>query len=382
MPKLTLRTSLRRIARVNKHDRNTIKGCLVGDELLEQAIRPTRLLVALSLPHLSRCPLPRTIEVFKGDAEGECLCVGDDALGNRVGHRPDEISLPATDSGKGTTDTPCVLAQPTIDGFLSLKGATKFLQVLPLSENFLTAINVSEAVNGNVGDADINAKPASRSRRSIFRDIGSDGDEEGVQVFSVNQLGMPTTEGEFNGEVLTEDDGHDDAPLDGGDGNSVNAFEGEQALVKVNGGEIGELDGLLKSRFLGQGFVGVADTGDDSDGILGGQGKSFFEFPVDFLLEGDFVNGALLLDDGREPVGGGVNRLQGLKQYRSLLWCRKKFPCQSNEHVQAPSMITPSKEGGVKIGGTLLSAKADSLLPPVPCDGNDAEGNPCHLWAF
>jgi hypothetical protein len=117
----TMRASLRRVAGVNKKDRNAFKGSLVSDILLEQMISPTRLLVALSLPHFSRCPLPCTLKVFKGYAEGECPCVSDNALSNRVGYIPYEMQ--AKGGVKGAVPCACFL-WATADNFLRIYTAT------------------------------------------------------------------------------------------------------------------------------------------------------------------------------------------------------------------------------------------------------------------
>jgi hypothetical protein len=98
----TMRASLGRVAGVNEKDGNALKGSLVSDKLLKQMISPARLLVALSLPHFSRCPLPCALKVFKGYAEGECPRIGDNALSNRVGYSLHEVSLPSANSVKGT----------------------------------------------------------------------------------------------------------------------------------------------------------------------------------------------------------------------------------------------------------------------------------------
>jgi hypothetical protein len=88
---------------------------------------------------------------------------------------------------------------------------------------------------------------------------------------------MSTTETDAGKKIAPKDDRHDDATFDGGDRNTVNALKGKQALVKVNGREFKKFNGLIKPTFLGQGFVGVADTGNNPNGILGRQsvGQSY-----------------------------------------------------------------------------------------------------------
>jgi len=277
MTKATLRTSLRRISGVHKDNRHTVKACLVSDVLVQQSISPEVILVALVPSHSNRCPCPNALKVFKGDAKGKCLCVRNDTLCDCVHDRASVVSKPFGKAFKGTPHASVTFSQPTLLRLLSLQLTPKFLHVLSLFNQFLTAIEVSEAVGSDVSDADIHSKPTFRVYHFFFRQIGSDGDEEGVSIPAVNQLSMSTTETDAGKKIAPKDDRHDDATFDGGDRNTVNALKGKQALVKVNGREFKKFNGLIKPTFLGQGFVGVADTGNNPNGILGRQsvGQSY-----------------------------------------------------------------------------------------------------------
>ncbi len=180
MPKATMRTGLRRITGIHKNDRHTAQVCLVSNALLQKPISPKAMLIALVPSHFNRCPCPNALKVFKGDAEGKCLCVRNDALCDCVHDRASVVSKPFGKAFKSTPHASVTFSQPTLLRLLSLQLTPKFLHVLSLFNQFLTAIEVSKAVGSNVSDADIHSKPTLRVYHFFFRQIGIDGDEEGV----------------------------------------------------------------------------------------------------------------------------------------------------------------------------------------------------------
>jgi len=312
---LTLRTSLRRIARIDRDDRHTSQRRLILDFCPEIAKGPAMQLSPVRLP--SRYPTADTRQVFDGDPASGVFGALYKQLADAVVHV----------SGKAVFFMAALLEQAFSRlRFLLLELCPQPRVAMAQSVQVGARIVGPVAVGGDVRHASVNAKELANILWVRRLDIA--GDEQIELAIDVTQVGLaPVVLQQFTLAVAALI-GHALATLKRPDAHRLLAgLEAQDATV------IGERAVRLESvLYLLVKLVGVSDFRNSPHHHLSRYRVALTDVAVNDLMDVELPEGLGFPRLLADVVTGGVSRLKCVEQHVALVGRRLQFDLSSQFH--------------------------------------------------
>src|SRR5882672_5874964 len=320
----TLRTSTRRITRINGNYRHSRNPRLVFHEGAKLSERPTRHPGSLSLA--KPCSITNAFELFNGDSRLSVFCFLNEPLADDVVGVPAKASLFLS---AGFQLAPNVLRP--IAALLSLRGGNlKDLAAAVVMPACLLYAGAAEcfarAHRRQVDYAKVHTQKISvRSWRIVGQINGYE--QKPFAVLASDQIALAVLEMKPLGLVLAHHDRDDHPAFERQQRDAVNALERHQPLV------IWDARVFLESGAFGfVSAIGFADLGDAADGHLSRESEIFTQLAVVELLQFDLVGRLEAEGFAGEPIGGGVERCHCGGKFFGLLFVRQESSLQGQFH--------------------------------------------------
>lgn len=313
--------STRSITRVNRFYFDAHLFGFVLNKAAELEERPA--MQSHALTATNRYPIANTAKFFKGDSALSVLRSRDNAFADVVIHPSRKAAFFARKLFQAAT---------TGLGAFGLK----FLAQPPMAEadviDGFGAVGLAIAVNGNVGDAHIDAKNSDSIIWGWLIDI-ADGEqvkftvdvaEISFALLSLQQIPLP----------LTADKGDGLATVHCPDRYGASLQAPVEDTIIVSDAAVwfeGAFCCLVK-------FVGVGHFGDTTDNHLGSQAKKLTHWFVRKLVQGELPKGLGLPPLFTDPVTSGVGGFQGAQQ---------QFGCAGCDREIEFGWSAPNRGGGI-----------------------------------
>ncbi len=318
---------LRRVARIDKDNGNALPFGLVGHELPQLKETPVAEPSSQSLASRCLAAVANAREVFKGNADAECLCFGDDLLTDPMVLVSLKVRLPLRHLPQATTGR--ASATPLV-GLSCPASAT--------ARRFdrLSAVCGSRVVRGDLNDAEINAKVVADR---AFLGIGElDNDVKEEHAVAINEIRLPTFGVQTMPLVLATNERHDFTTRRSNlQADAINALEPIVFAVAI--GNTGQIDEYRKDRLVL--LQCLNSLSDDTHGHVSGKAKAIPNLPVDMLLKFDLVGATHPKRYTDRVVRGSVERSHSVGQSFGLFGIRQQLNLHDEYHK-------------ISIGGFLL----------------------------
>src|SRR5690606_13424412 len=269
--------------------------------------RPTMLATPLCLGTVE--PSADTLQVFQGNPASGAF-----------GFRNQPLADDVVDIGSKAPFLAPALLEQTFrrPGAPPLQAGTEPGVSFSETVEMATGIGFTVGVSGDVLDAKVHAEIASWLVGHWLR--GVNGHVQKECPVPIDEIGLTANPVHACCLVATEADRHQDATVQGQQGDPVNSLPGEDALVV--GHRAVEAEGWL-DRLIA--LVGFDDLGDGTDGHLGREAESFTHVAVDEPLERDFVRAPLSEGHVCNRVTGSVESFQRPQEGGVLAWAGREL---------------------------------------------------------
>lgn len=300
---------------VNEGHHNPGQLGLIGDEVAELGKGPG--VLAAPLPVINRCPAPDPPEFLEGNQAPSVFRLRHQPLADHMVGIPSEVGLYARE-----------LLEMPLCGFspLALKGSRETVGALPDPIHILAGVEFPITVNRQVNDAEVDPQGASRVIRRRLRGIECDCQVEGA--FSQDKVAL--LDHPVDAGLLVDSHSHRDydAPLQGQDGDPVEALPGEDPVI-IDHGPVG-----LECNPAG--FVPSVSLGDLAHcphRHLGREAEVLPKITVGKMVEFDLSRRLVLIGKTGEMVARLIEALHGLKQGIMLLRGRGELDQERLNHT-------------------------------------------------
>lgn len=326
------------VSRIDGDHGNAEQLALVGDEGTKLIKAPSAHL--RPLPFAEPCAGSDALEVFKSDSSPGVFAKDNELLADDVVLMTAETRFFAADAFNGPA---CVLpGAPLVPAVHLLSQGSADVMVFDADGlNAVSADYLAVAGSRNHIHAQIDAKKISGRRGRSFRKIDRT-EQEPFSVLSENKVALPLAAAEPLPLIPAHDHRHDDSALKRQQAHTVDALEAHYPVVVGHGRVLAEVGPLVLVP-----LVGFADLGNTADGHLAGQTESLAERMIVGFLEFDLVGD---LQDERfssQPVGGGVEPLNGFTQGHRLAGVGKELDLNRQLHEGIIERFNhPNKGGG------------------------------------
>jgi prepilin-type processing-associated H-X9-DG protein len=309
------RARLRRVSRIDRHQRNAGKCSLVGQLRPELSKRPTVVRAALGLSN--RCPRPDVRQIFDGNPAPGVFGPPYDFLADpmvEVGGEPRLFgpAMPQQSLGR-------------LGPFL-LEAAAQPRMPPPEVGIVGAAMDVAVTVSGDIPAAQVHAKILGRIARGHFAYV--DGHVEEEHAAAIDQIGLSTHSVELFVLVCASDPRHDQPAVQRPDRDAIRALPRQDTLV-VDDGAVGpesRLDGLVA-------LVDLADLGDGADRHLRRQAEVAPGIIINQPLQLDLVRALVSERHDGDCVTRRIEPHHGRQQRRSLFGGRQESDLHSQVHA-------------------------------------------------
>jgi hypothetical protein len=264
---------------------------------------PTMLEATLSLAN--RNPLADAIEIFEGNPARGVFGFRDQRFAETVVHITSESLFLA----------PTMLQQPFRSlGAFGLQPRTQPGMSMPQPVHLASSVFLAVRVRSNVDDAEVNSKPIMWVFGFRLRNIGNDGQIK--YTIPVEQIGLASQARQTSRLIGADDDRDQFTTSQRQDGDAIQGFPGENALIIDNGAvwSKGGLDGLVP-------LVSFADLGNGADGQLSREPKVGANLMIDELLQFDLVGGAFSERNNGDGITGVIEAFHRFEQRGMLSKC-------------------------------------------------------------
>lgn len=305
-----LRAGTGTVARVNHENGHSCKTGLVLDEGSQLTEGPTGMFRSLPLPN--SCPFANVGQVFQPNPASGAFGFGNDALADAV------ILMTAK-----TTFTRPKAFEDSLGGLGSflLKVLAGLAETTANRFCLLTREGLPFAGSCYLNDAEIDADEICRGDGSSIRQVYSD-KQEPLAVLAKYEVRLPLREAEAFLLVLSHEEGNDDAAgRNDGQADTIHTLEAVVLAVAVGDGGV-----LAKRRpFVLVALVRFTDLSDDTNGHIGRKVEPLAQFPVVPFLKFILTRRLIPVSKFGEPVGGGIEALDGHLESDGLCFIRKKL---------------------------------------------------------